>query len=79
MYRRVNSKRLRELIDSKGDFGLAMASQGARVSVSMLEKMYAGTYQSTPRELVRERISAFFNVPENELFPLVSASRKRTG
>jgi len=76
MYR-VNSKRLRQLIDAQGDFGLAKASQGARVSVSLLEKMYAGTYRSSPREVVRERLAAFFNVPEGELFTFVGSKRSR--
>lgn len=73
----VNSKRLRELIDARGDFGLAMASQGAQVSVSTLQKMYAGTYRSSPRELVRERLAKFFNVREDELFPVVAAKGRR--
>lgn len=77
MYR-VNSKRLRQLIDERGDFGLAMASQGARVSVSLLEKMYAGTYKSSPRDVVRERLAKFFDVAESELFSLVGASRKKS-
>ena len=75
MYR-VNSKRLRELIDSQGEFGLAKASQGARISVSTLEKMYAGTYTSSPREVMRERLAKFFNVSEAEIFNLVGAKTK---
>lgn len=74
MYR-VNSQKIRELINGLGDFGLAKTSQGARVSVSLLEKMYAGTYMSSPRETVRERLATFFNVSEAELF--ISAGTKK--
>ncbi len=75
MYR-VNAKRFRELIDARGDSGLARASIGARVSVSLLEKMYAGTYNSSPREVVRERLAQFFNVSEAELFSFADSKRK---
>lgn len=75
MYR-VNSKKLRELINAQGDFGLAKASQGARVSVSMLEKMYAGTYKNSPRDNVRERLAKFFGVSEEELFTPVGSRGK---
>lgn len=76
MYR-VNSKRLRQLIDDLGDFGLAMASQGARVSVSLLEKMYAGTYKNSPRDVVRERLANFFGVRQEELFDRVGGGSKK--
>jgi hypothetical protein len=76
MYR-INTKRLRELIDAHGETGLARASIGARVSVSLMEKMYAGTYKSSPREVVRERLAAFLKVPQEELFTLVRARKKQ--
>jgi len=79
MYR-VDSKRLRELVTDHGASTLAEASIAARCSVSLLQKMYAGTYRSSPRKSVREDIAKFFSVPEDELFPLVSAkggSRRR--
>lgn len=71
---RIKSKRLRELIDAHGDFGLAKASQGARLSVSTLEKMYAGTYRNSVREVTRERMLSYFKVPEADLFDGVGAS-----
>jgi hypothetical protein len=76
MYR-VNAKKLRDLIDSLGEFGLAQASQGARVSVSLLEKLYAGTYKSSPRRLVRQWLASFFKVDESELF-LETESKEST-
>lgn len=75
MYR-VNTKKFRELVDAHGDTGLARASIGARLSVSTLEKMYAGTYKSSPREVVRERLAQFFNVNEADLFSLVGTKGK---
>lgn len=65
---KVNTPLFRQLIDRLGDYGIAEASRGARVSTSLLEKMYAGTYKSSPRENQRERLANFFNVDESELF-----------
>lgn len=72
MYR-AKTKRIRELIDGLGEYGLAKTSQGAQVSVSFLEKLYAGTYKSSVREPQRERLSKFFKVREEEIFDRVRA------
>lgn len=76
MMYRVKWKRLRQLIDELGDTGLAQTSIGTKVSVSTLTKMYAGTYNNSPRETVRERLAAFFEVDESDLFTRVDRSSK---
>jgi hypothetical protein len=66
----VNARLLKELVRSKGEFGLGDTSRGARISVSALTKMMAGAYLSSPRMAMRERLCAYFNVAETDLFPL---------
>lgn len=78
MMYRVNSKKLRQLIDALGETGLAKTSIGAKVSVSTLSKMYAGTYNNSPREAVRSGLSTFFQVSEKELFSRVSSRSKES-
>lgn len=76
MMYRVNSKKLRQLIDSLGETGLAKTSIGAKVSVSTLSKMYAGTYNNSPREAVRSGLSSFFQVSEKDLFTRINPHAK---
>lgn len=75
--RTINAQRLKELIRSQGEAGKARVAIGARVGLSTLEKMCAGTYGRVPRQALRERLSAYFKVSEDELFPLVGASGKQ--
>lgn len=72
---RVNSRKLKELMREAGEGGLAKTSLGAMVSVSTLEKMLAGTYDSAPRRALRIRLAEYFKVAEDDLFPL---TRKKT-
>lgn len=56
-------------MDSQGDTGKAQLSIGAKVSTSLVDKLYADTYEHHLKEAVRERICAYYNVSEDDLFP----------
>ena len=71
----VNAQKLKELIKSLGEGGLARTSLEAKIGLSTLEKMCCGAYLSAPRSALRERLCEFFNASEADLFPL---ARKRS-
>lgn len=67
--RTTNTRKLKELIKAHGENAKAHVSIGAKVSISALEKMMAGSYGSEPRAATRERLCRFFRVAEDDLFP----------
>lgn len=75
MYK-INSRRLKELVRARGENALALVSIEAKVGISTLEKMMSGAYENTPRAATRERLSAYFGVPEGEIFPSVASKGK---
>jgi hypothetical protein len=75
--RSVNTKKLRELVEAQGERAKAKVSVGAKVGLSTLDKLIYGTYPNEPGEAIQMRLSEFFNVTRDELFPLVRAKRHR--
>ena len=71
--RTTNAKKLKELVRAKGESAVARVSLEAKVGLSTLEKMMAGSYDCVPRAATRERMCLYFDVPEDVLFPLVKA------
>lgn len=71
--RKVNAKKLKELINRDG---LAQFSTTTGVSLSWLTKAMAGGYLSEPRRLVINAICSRYDVDEDELFPVVKSSGK---
>ena len=68
---------LRQLINAHGENAKAQVSIGAKVGLSTLEKLMAGTYGRVPREAAQERLAMFLGVKRDSLFPLVGASGKK--
>jgi hypothetical protein len=75
--RTTNAQKLKELIKALGENGVAKAALGANVNVGTLQKLCAGTYGRVPRQATRDRLCAFFRVPESEIFP-ASTDEKRS-
>ncbi len=73
----TDSQKLKALVDALGEQALEKAAVGSRVSASTISRLIAGTYGRVPRSGIRERLSEFFGVPVSELFPPVSAGRKK--
>jgi len=67
----INAEMLRELIESRGDYGFEIVSASAMVSSTTLRAMCAKKYKSVPRKALRSRLSAYFDVAETDLFPVV--------
>ena len=74
--RQINSQLLKMLVRAQGEKGTAKVALGADVSLSGLQKMMAGTYTHVPREAMQRRLCDFFHVSQDDLFPLVGASKK---
>ncbi len=75
--RTTNTQLLKELIKANGEQGLAKAAIGANVGVGTLQKLMCGSYGRTPRGAFRARLSEYFKVSEEKLFPLVGASGEK--
>lgn len=69
--RKVNTKRLNELVDQHG--GLAEFAVKTGVSISWLQKAMAGCYEHGPRRPIRDAICSKCPIKEDDLFPLVTA------
>lgn len=70
--RTINTELLRKWIAKKDPIGKARLSIDAQVSVSLIDKLVAGTYGSVPKDYIRERICDATGLKEDELFPLAS-------
>ena len=75
--RKTNAQKLKELVRAKGENAKARVSIEAKVGLSTLEKMMAGTYGRVPRAATRERLSQYFGITEDELFPLDQPKGKK--
>lgn len=74
--RTVDSQLLKQAIKNYSEDGLLDFAKATGVSISWLTKAMAGSYDSAPRRLTRESICEKTGIPENKLFPLVSAKGK---
>lgn len=78
-FERTTDRRfLRELVNGLGDNAKAHVAIGARVGLSTLEKLMAGTYGRVPKEAMQLRLAHYFGVKRDELFPFLENAKKRT-
>ena len=77
MNRTVNAELLKQAIRSRGEGGLADLAQATRVSISWIQKAMTGNYSNAPRGLTRQALCNETGYTEDQLFPLVTAKRKR--
>lgn len=71
--RKVNSVLIKQRLREMGDSARAQVSLDAKVSVSIIDKMAAGTYPNAPKVKTMERLSKAMRIKLDELFPLVGA------
>ena len=76
--RTINSELLKKWIAEKGSTARARLALDAEISVSLVDKLVAGTYGSVPKDYVRERICSATRLDEADLFPLVASKGKRS-
>lgn len=76
--RRTNSSVIKRWLNEHGETAKAQLSLDAKVSVSVIDKLSAGTYSSLPRPFTRERICAAMGLVEDVVFPLVGSKRGRS-
>lgn len=76
MNRRTNTDAFRKYLASAGEQAKAQLSLEAKISVSMIEKLVAGSYPAIPRMATRERICAATGISEDKLFPLLKGRGK---
>ena len=74
--RTINTALLKTLVWQRGEQCRTLTALGCEISVSMLEKLMAGTYGRLPKDETRKRMCAYLKVSENTLFPLVAANGK---
>ena len=77
MNRTTNSQLLKKWLAETGESARAKLSLDAKISVSLVDKLVAGTYESIPKDYVRERICTATGLSEDKLFPLASNKRGR--
>ena len=75
--RQINGKRLKQWIENHGDDAKVRLHLKSRVSLTWIEKVISGRYQSVPRQLTQEALCDATGLSLDELFPPVTAGAKR--
>jgi len=70
-------KRIREIAEETGDDGIAVVSIRAKMSVSTLQKLMAGRYESLLKYEKRVDLSKAVELPLDRLFQSKLDTRKR--
>jgi len=70
--RRTNTQLLREWASATGDMAKPKLALRAGISVSVIDKLFAGSYPSVPRERLRKSLCEATGYPEDLLFPVIS-------
>lgn len=67
--RTINAKKLSEVVEERGENGVAELSLATGLSVSWFQKALSGNYDCAPRQITRRTLCRETGASEDELFP----------